>query len=91
MSAFTEAYRKIFPSATVREVYNIKPQAKSGASTVDEDLAAELKRSAQRTAELAGELRSRGWQVTVDIYPSTSDKGPIAHVRVYRTHTLASE
>jgi hypothetical protein len=57
----------------------------------DEQLAIQLKESAQQTAGLAGALKRRGWQVSVTIYPDTSDKGPTASVNVYRTQTLSGE
>jgi hypothetical protein len=54
----------------------------------DSHIAAELKATAQRTAELAGMLHRRGWRVSVGIYADTSDKGPVATVCVTRTQTL---
>lgn len=68
---------------------------KSNATTVeappisDEQLADDLKKSAQNTAELAGALYKRGWTVSVNIYPYTSDKGSTANVSVYRNQVLA--
>lgn len=56
----------------------------------DSQIAEELKLAAQRTAELAGTLNQRGWNVSVDIYPYTTDKGPVAHVSVHRTQTLVT-
>lgn len=84
MSAFSEAYQKLFPSPSAREVYEVKPKT----PTSDEQMADDLRKSAKQTADLAGALAARGWTVSVNIYPRTSDKGPTASVSVYRTQNL---
>lgn len=90
MSAFSEAYNKLFPPATAREVYGIKPAQPVKEPTGDEQLGIDLRKSAQQTAELAGALKKRGWTVSVDIHPDTSDKGPLASVSIYRTQKLTA-
>lgn len=57
----------------------------------DDEVAAKLKESAQETARLAGVLQKRGWTVSVNIYPYTSDNGPMASVSAYRTQKLLGE
>ncbi len=86
MSVFNEAYQKVFPGPSAREVYGVK----TSQTTNDEQLADDLRKAAKTTAGLAGALQQRGWKVSVDIYPYTSDKGPTASVSVYRTQTLIS-
>lgn len=84
MSAFTEAYRKLFPPPSAREAYTVK-----AVQTTDEQLVEQLKSYARHTADLAGKLHDRGWQVSVYIYPYTPDKGAVSQVSVYRTQTLS--